>query len=299
MYTYRRVISSIGTIVFFVVLDCSIRGFSAEIPESAIAAWKELDNATSVTSLDRTSVLPSAKGPRTRRDRLAVQGELQKLETESRVWLKAKDAFYVLRKNSAGDWQMEQAHGLESEFSELVEFRKKAFSIVDFCLLDALKDKNFAFSNWRESDSDHFEFEVTNLEEARLNRLGVGHRPAPFENVTIRVDATNHFRIVEFHHRPSQGGVTAFVKTNYEYQEDPFFPTAIKQTSTIEGKEPIEWSWTYTSISHSELPQSEFSLEHYGLVSPGTSPFGGWIRILFAAVFLLLVGFFSVRFIRK
>lgn len=230
----RLIISSIGAIILFQLFVSGILAASGEVPENAIAGWRELDRSTEITSVERTSTLPSGKGPRTSIARLAVQGQVQKLETESRVWLKAQDAFYVLRKTSAGAWQMEQSHGLETESDDLLEFRKNAFSIVDFCILDAIEDKNFVFSNWRDGKNNLSEFHVKNLEEERLNRMGVAHKPAPFENVTVRVDPANHFRIVEFEHSPSQGGVTAFVKTHYEYSDDQFFPSSIRQTSTID-----------------------------------------------------------------
>ncbi|MCA9126318.1 MAG: hypothetical protein KDB22_04495 [Planctomycetales bacterium] len=260
---HRRTWLSVIAIVVF--SSCGVvEEVSADLKDDVLAGWKQIERATSVTNLQRTSILPGRNGPSSRIDHWAVQGDAKKLETKQRVWLYSDGISYVLRKNENNAWQVEQRGSLDA-FPDLGGLRGAAFSIADVCLLDAIKDEKFAFSDWREGDDGYVHFQVRNIEEAQLNASGIKHRPAAFEEVQIRVDPEHSCRIVGFEHDVFSQGLAAHIAAKYEYGDDAFIPQRIATASTALGREPAEWTIVNTSISHKPLPESEFTLSHYGL----------------------------------
>jgi hypothetical protein len=293
---------AVGLIMLVVESLC---GQSADpgLREKAIAGWKRLDQKTRCTNTEKlftdgTDVTGRAPVP----ERWAIQGHLKKSESPTKVGLQTPDFTYILRKNEQGAWQIEQmADSANTDLLDISHLRKAAFSIVTVCLLDAAEDPNFEFSNWKLNDGNLIEFDVKDLEETRLNESGVAHRPAIFDEITIRVDPSADCRVVGFDQELSQGSQTAKVVGTYDYADDAYLPTKIAHSISVDGNPPKDWVWSHSAISHHPLPASEFTLEHYGLSSPLPDKplIEFWTSIFLGAILLSALALFSVKYVRK
>ncbi|MCA9193090.1 MAG: hypothetical protein KDB03_15050 [Planctomycetales bacterium] len=284
------------TLFILLLAEVGVSTSDTQFLSSVVVGWNKIEESTRISNFSRESIVPGPQGPRTTKEKWAFQNDFDKFESDSQVWLRIKQQRFILTKSKSDRWQMRQMGSAETNDDfETGTLRKAAFSISDCCLLDAVHDENYLFTNWQERQDGFLDFEVTNRKEREQNLAGEDHRPAAFEQIKVTVDPSNNYRIVNFEHDPSQGGVSAHLVGEYRYESDPYLPSTIKRTSYVEGREPRIWEHNSFSISHNPLPDSEFSLVHYGLadLEPASSP--GWTVVAVAICGLIGLAIFFWR----
>ena len=273
------------------------------LQEAVVAGWQRLDKLTQCTHCIRISTGPK----RSRKDRLVVQGEAQKIETDTQVYMRNGDGqSYHLRKNQSGAWQV--VHLSDSEARPVLEnvahLAKAAFTDMSDCLLDLIHDDNFSFTDWKKLENGLIEFKVKMSANTVQTDSGVSKSPEPskYGSRTFQVDPNENCRIVRaVKMLPVNDGLTSTVKVEDSYDNKPYFPSKVVSIASFDNPrlKPIELVWEYTEISHDRLPSSEFTLAHYGLdeVLPGKPNY--MLIAVIALVVLVGITYFSRKFLRS
>jgi hypothetical protein len=269
-----------------------------KLQEQVVKAWKRLDKATSITSAV-ISVQRGEKEPKVKK--FAVQGNLQKLELNSRVYLRTDAQTYVLRKKSDGGWVIERlSDEVDPNLVELSFNRKMGFSFYETCLLDAIASTDYQFSGWRELNNGNIEFVVKRLSDPASPPQS---RPPTFTSMTVRVDPSANCRAVEIAavSPTDQQGRTANISCKFDYATDPYCPSTVTRISEVSDGKVVRWVWSFTEINHRPLPAAEFSLPHYGIqeVFPKRWQLGKVTAILGSIILGVSVCYFSIRYIRS
>ncbi len=267
-----------------VVLGAFQIASAQDIRDRVIAEWRKLDKETKVTSLVSQAMNNGKPMPLTR---FAIQGDLQKVERGKKAYLSSSYASYVLAKNANGGWTVEHLSNSDRLFNEELT-RNMAICVGNISLLDAISDSNFEFVEWQKV-GEKIVFEVRDLKEIELRKSKTPHKPSAFASVKVTVDPNNLCRIVSTEENGEWKELKASILQDYQYKEDRFVPSAINRTSTVSNGNVLTLEQTISQVSHERLPESEFSLEFYGLKSIYTKP---WPSKLWFLVFAIPLGLF-------
>lgn len=262
-----------------------------DLKDVAVRGWKFIDLKTASTS-GASSFSRDGKEPAQRR--FAVQDDLQKFETDSRVYLRTNQQTYVLRKKKDNGWQIERlSDKIDPQMLEVAYMRKLAFSYFETSFLDAISSDEFEFSGWQTLENGLVQFEVKNLREN-------ANMPGEFQLLKVNVDPSSNCRVVETETSTSNEKLSAQITCKFEYTDDPFLPSTITKISNVSNGKMLQWVWKQSDIVHQALPRSEFTLAHYGLeeVLPQKWPWSAVLGYSSCAILAFAVCYFSVRYFR-
>jgi hypothetical protein len=255
-----------------------------------------------------------AKSPPDQSFQFQINGELAKrIEPVSKngeeiVTLWTKEGSYVLRKPPGEKWMIAKSSRVGDWQGESpIRACSRSIAILSAPLLFLINSKDFKITKLEREDDGHVILDIEYLKkfsEFELSKIDPNTSEKPtFDRVSIRLDADNNFRILNYRlTRTLASGATERVKVEYSYgnSETPFLPSAQELVFLAADEKQVltKFITTFSDTSRERVPESEFTLEHYGLSTPDTVS-TSWSTvissILGAFVFLVL----AVRFFRR
>lgn len=256
----------------------------------------------------------NAKSPPDQSFQFQINGELAKrIEPVSKngeeiVTLWTKEGSYVLRKppgekwmiakrSRVGDWQGESP----------IRACSRSITILSAPLLFLTSSKEFSITKLEREDANTVLLEMeylgkfSQVDRKKLDPNSSEH--STFDRVSIRLDADNNFRILNYRlTRTLASGATERVKVDYSYgnSETPFLPSTAELVYLAADEKQVltKFLTTFSETTRERVPESEFTLEHYGLSTSDADSIS-WrtltFSILGAFVFLVL----AIRFFHR
>lgn len=256
----------------------------------------------------------NAKSPPDQSFQFQINGELAKRidpvskNGEEIVTLWTKEGAYVLRKppgekwiiakrSRVGDWQGESP----------IRACSRSIAILSAPLSFLINSKDFKITKLEREDDRNVVLEIEYLKkysEFELKNVDPNTSEKPtFDRASIRLDADNNFRILNYRLTRTLGsGKTERVKVEYSYgnSQTPFLPSAQELVYLAADEKQVltKFLTTFSETTRERVPESEFTLEHYGLSTPDPVSMSWWTvisSILGAFLFLVL----ALRFFRR
>ena len=242
------------------------------------------------------------------RNRLMKEVETKDSETVVGLW--NRDGFFVLRRPKGGEWSLagQQPIG-QTPTKSIKPIAMEAASIFGRSLLKILEDTEYSVESVA-ADSSDAEIVVLKLkylpgmssfdwkDKSKRDKMPV------FDEATIRLDSSSRYRIVDYQVKVSFEGQKGLNKVKLLY--DKKGKDSVHVPSTVEvdfcnlnGTRTRQDLSSCSRLSPDAPPESEFTLEHYGLKTPKPKATVNWWFVGLFALLSVTFLFIGIRFFRR
>ncbi len=253
-----------------------------KIPASAIEGWQEM--AKVVETIQFTMRYSDGKKSIIDESSCFIQGSMEKCEylNSDKVVIRNGRGF-DLGRNSNGKWRLFGIHGTGDRMAQLqnsLSVAKVGFSLHGSAtLLDILGNPEYSVPDWREltDGSGNVEMQVLYTINNDLKTV---------YTAVLVLQPEKRFRVLSASYDDGDGKPSVYVS---EYKDDSILAEVVP---TRHYFKKYEREWVLLSISNKTLPESEFSISHYGLpeyIEP-TRRTNWWLWLFLVSTLCMVIG---------